>query len=89
MGSATSSRSRASWLALLSAFTAGVGLGFLAHEYREVIVANPGIIGLTLLVVFAAGYLIRLAVRALRRAGSRVDTILAEELEKKPSPRPR
>ncbi|WP_206790510.1 hypothetical protein [Amycolatopsis sp. MtRt-6] len=89
MASATSSRSRATRLALLNAFTAGAGLGYLAHEYREVVVANPGIIGVTLLLVFAAGYLIRTAARALRRAGSRIETIFAEELGKKPSPRPR
>ncbi|MFF1613596.1 hypothetical protein ACFVYA_38030 [Amycolatopsis sp. NPDC058278] len=89
MGSATSSRYRAIRLALLDAFAAGAGLGYLAHEYREVVVANPGIIGLTLLLVFAAGYLIRIAARALRRAGSRVDAIFAEELGNKPSPRPR
>ncbi|SED25840.1 hypothetical protein SAMN04489727_7120 [Amycolatopsis tolypomycina] len=89
MGSATSSRSRVVRLALLDAFAAGAGLGYLAHEYREVVVANPGVIGVALLLVFASGYLIRVAVRALRRAGSRVDAIFAEELGKKPSPRPR
>ena len=89
MGFATSSRAGVTRLALLNAFTAGAGLGYLAHEYREVVVANPGMIGLTLLLVVVAGYLIRAAVRALRRAGSRVEAIFAEELEKKPSPRPR
>ncbi|WP_410645450.1 hypothetical protein [Amycolatopsis sp. lyj-346] len=88
MGPATSSRSRATRLALLDAFTAGAGLGYLAHEYREVVVANPGIIGLTLLLVFASGYLVRMALRALRRANSRIDAIFADELGKKPSPRP-
>ncbi|MGW3996531.1 hypothetical protein [Amycolatopsis sp. NPDC004772] len=89
MGSATSSRSWAVRLALLDAFAAGAGLGYLAHEYREVVVANPGVVGVTLLLVFVSGYLVRVAVRALRRAGSRVDAIFAEELGKKPSPRPR
>lgn len=89
MGSATSSRCRAVRLALLDAFAAGAGLGYLAHEYREVVVANPGVIGVTLLLAFASGYLVRLAARALRRAGSRVEAIFAEELGKKPSPRPR
>ncbi|QKV74788.1 hypothetical protein [Amycolatopsis sp. Hca4] len=89
MGTATSFRSLATRLALLDAFAAGAGLGYLAHEYREVIVANPGLIGLTLLFTFVSGYLIRTAVRALRRASSRVETIFAEELGKKPSPRPR
>ncbi|WP_410593754.1 hypothetical protein [Amycolatopsis sp. lyj-23] len=86
---ATTSRSRAIRLAWLDAFTAGAGLGYLAHEYREVVVANPALIGLALLLVFAFGYVVRTLVRALRRASSRVDTIFAEELEKKPSPRPR
>ncbi len=89
MGSATSSRSWAVRLALLDVFAAGAGLGYLAHQYREVVVANPGVIGVTLLLLFAVGYLVRVAVRALRRAGSRVDAIFAEELGKKPSPRPR
>ncbi|MBE8525785.1 hypothetical protein ILP97_51335 [Amycolatopsis sp. H6(2020)] len=89
MGSATSSCSRATRLALLDAFAAGAGLGYLAHEYREVVVANPGVIGVALLLVFASGYLIRVAARALRRAGSRVEAIFAEELGNKPSPRPR
>jgi hypothetical protein len=83
------SRHRATRLALLDAFTVGAGLGYLACEYREVVVANPGVIGLTLLFVFAAGYLIRAATRSLRRAGSRVDALFADELGKKPSPRPR
>lgn len=89
MGAATPSRCRAARLALLDAFAAGAGLGYLAHEYREVVVANPGVIGLALLLLFALGYLVRVVVRALRRAGSRVDAIFAEELENKPSPRPR
>ena len=89
MGSATSSRSRAARLALLDAFTAGAGLGYLAHEYREVVVANPGVIGLTLLLLLASGWLIRTVARVLRRASSRVDAIFAEELGNKPSPRPR
>jgi hypothetical protein len=89
MGSATSSSYRANRLALLVAFTAGAGSGYLAHEYREVVVANPGVIGLALLLVFAAGCLVRVVARALRRASSRVDTIFAEELGNKPSPGPR
>ena len=89
MGAATSSRSRATRLALLDAFTAGAGLGYLAHQYREVLVANPATVGLVLLFTFTLVVLIGSAVRALRRAASRVDTIFAEELRKKPSPRPR
>ncbi len=75
-------------LALLDALTAGAGLGYLAHQYREALVANLAAIGLGLLSAFAAGYVIRAAARALRRANRRVDAIFAEEL-RKPSPRPR
>ncbi|MDQ7807825.1 hypothetical protein Q5425_29160 [Amycolatopsis sp. A133] len=89
MAPAASSRSLATRLALLNVFTAGAGLGYLAREYREVVVANPAAIGLVLLFVLAFGYVVRAVVRALRRAGSRVDSIFAEELGNKPSPRPR
>lgn len=75
-------------LALLDAVIAGAGLGYLAHQYREALVANLAAIGLALLLAFAAGYAIRAAARALRRANRRVDAIFAEEL-RKPSPRPR
>ncbi|MGW5719398.1 hypothetical protein ACWEVP_24725 [Amycolatopsis sp. NPDC003865] len=80
--------SRALRLALLDALTAGAGLGYLAHQYREALVANLAGIGLGLLLVFALGYVVRVAVRALRRANRRVEGIFAEEL-RKPSPRPR
>ncbi|MEV4058158.1 hypothetical protein AB0J55_43715 [Amycolatopsis sp. NPDC049688] len=86
---AGSSCGRATWLALLDAFTAGAGLGYLAHQYREVLVANPATIGVVLLFTFAVALLISAAVRVLRRAASRVDAIFAEELRKKPSPGPR
>ncbi|WP_370965902.1 hypothetical protein [Amycolatopsis sp. cg9] len=89
MAGATPPHRRALGLALLDAFTAGAGLGFLAHRYREELVANLAVIGLSLVFLCALGYLIRAAARALFRAGSRVDAILAEELRDKPSPRPR
>jgi ABC-type nitrate/sulfonate/bicarbonate transport system permease component len=76
-------------LALLDALIAGAGLGYLAHQYREALVANSAAIGLGLLLAFALGYVLRAAVRSLRRANSRVEEIFAEELPKKPSPRPR
>jgi ABC-type nitrate/sulfonate/bicarbonate transport system permease component len=85
---ATPSRHRAIQLALLDAFIAGAGLGYLAHQYREALVANLAAIGLGLLFAFAVGYVIRVAARVLRRANRRVDAIFAEEL-RKPSPRPR
>ncbi|WP_410619878.1 hypothetical protein [Amycolatopsis sp. cmx-8-4] len=76
-------------LALLDAVTAGAGLGYLAHQYREALVANSAAIGLALLLLFALGYGIRTAARVLSRAGSRVDAIVADELRDKPSPWPR
>ncbi|WP_410673293.1 hypothetical protein [Amycolatopsis sp. cmx-4-68] len=76
-------------LALLDALTAGAGLGYLAHQYREALVANSAAIGLGLLLALALGYVLRAAVRSLRRANSRVEDIFAEELPKKPSPGPR
>lgn len=79
---------RALRLALLDALIAGAGLGYLAHQYREALVANLAAIGLGLLLALAAGYVIRVAVRALRRANRRMEGIFAEEL-RKPSPRPR
>ena len=76
-------------LALLDALIAGIGLGYLANQYREALVANSATIGLALLALFAVGALIRLAARMLLRANSRIDSIFAEELRDKPSPWPR
>jgi hypothetical protein len=76
-------------LALLDALTAGAALGYLAHRYREVLVANSTAIGLALLLALGLGYAARAAARALRRAAAKVDTILADELRDKPSPWPR
>ena len=81
--------SRALRLALLDALTAGAGLGYLAHQYREALVANSAAIGLGLLLLFALGYAIRAAARILLRAGTRVDAIFTDELRDKPSPWPR
>ncbi|MEV6623659.1 hypothetical protein AB0M83_25645 [Amycolatopsis sp. NPDC051106] len=75
-------------LALLDALTAGAGLGYLAHQYREALVANLAPIGLALLLALALGLVLRAAARVLHRANRRVDAIFAEEL-RKPSPRPR
>jgi ABC-type nitrate/sulfonate/bicarbonate transport system permease component len=85
---ATSYGPHALRLALLDALTAGAGLGYLAHQYREALVANLAAIGLALLFTFALGYVLRAAARVLRRANRRMDAIFAEEL-RKPSPRPR
>ncbi|WP_372666857.1 hypothetical protein [Amycolatopsis kentuckyensis] len=85
---ATPYEPRAVRLALLDALTVGSGLGYLAHQYREALVANLAAIGLGLLLVFALGYVVRVSVRSLRRANRRMEGIFAEEL-RKPSPRPR
>ena len=64
-------------------------MGYLAHQYREALVANSATIGLSLIVALGAGYSIRVAARILLRANARMDTIFAEELSDKPSPWPR
>lgn len=76
-------------LALLDALTVGLGLGYLAHQYREALVANSAVIAFGLLLSFAAGYVARGLVRVLSRANSRVAAIFADELRDRPSPRPR
>ena len=85
----TPPRPRTIGLALLDAVTAGAALGYLAHQYREVLVANSAAIGLALLFAVGLGGAIRAAVRSLRQANSRVGAIFADELRDRPSPRPR
>jgi hypothetical protein len=80
---------RAVPLALLDALCVGMGIGYLARQYREAIVANPGTIGLGLVVALAAAYVVWVGARILLRANARIDTIFAEELHDKPSPWPR
>jgi protein-S-isoprenylcysteine O-methyltransferase Ste14 len=82
-------RIRAVLLALLDALIAGMGLGYLADRYREVLVANSAAIGLGLVLVFAAAWLLRMAARTLLRASARIDAIFADEREDKPPPSPR
>ncbi|MEU5266919.1 hypothetical protein [Amycolatopsis sp. NPDC021455] len=85
----TPPRPRAFGLALLDALTAGAALGYLAHQYREALVANSAAIGLALLFAVGFGGAVRAAARLLRQANSRVDAIFADELRDKPSPWPR
>ena len=85
----TPARPRVFKLALLDALTAGAALGYLAHQYREALVANSAAIGLALLFAVGLGGAVRAAARLLRQANSRVDAIFAEELREKPSPWPR
>ena len=82
-------RPRAFGLALLDALTAGAALGYLAHQYREALVANSAAIGLALLFAVGLGGGIRAAARLVRQANSRVDAIFADERRGKPSPWPR
>ncbi|ANN16193.1 hypothetical protein SD37_11445 [Amycolatopsis orientalis] len=77
------------WLALGDTLTIGMGLGYLARQYREALVANFVAIGLGVVVAVGAALLLRASVRVLRRAGLRIDAILADELHDRPSPRPR
>jgi hypothetical protein len=76
-------------LAVVDALAAGIALGFLARHYRDVLVEHAGVISLGVLAVVAAGILVRLLVRSLRRASERLDAILVDELPQRPSPRPR
>ncbi|MEV6907416.1 hypothetical protein [Amycolatopsis sp. NPDC051071] len=80
---------RIRWLALGDTLTIGMGLGYLAHQYREALVANSVAIGLGAVAAAGAGLLLRASVRVLRRAGLRIDAILTDELDDRPSPRPR
>ncbi|MGY6654755.1 hypothetical protein ACXIZN_21540 [Amycolatopsis sp. TRM77291] len=49
--------------------------------------ANPVAIGLGVIAVLVAVVLLRASIRVLRRAGLRIDAILAEELDDRPPPR--
>lgn len=83
-------RVRRTWLlALGDTLAMGMGLGYLAHQYREALVANSAAIGLGAVVVLCAALLLRASVRVLRRAGLRIDAIFSDELRDKPSPGPR
>lgn len=76
-------------LALGDTLTIGMGLGFLARQYREALVANSAAIGLGVVGVLSAAMLLRASVRTLRRASLRIDAIFTDELRDRPSPRPR
>ncbi|MEV4604541.1 hypothetical protein AB0K15_45190 [Amycolatopsis sp. NPDC049253] len=76
-------------LAVADALAGGIALGFLARHYRDVLGEHTGVISLGVLAVVAAGILVRLLVRSLRRASERLDAILVDELPQRPSPRPR
>ena len=77
------------WLALGDTLTIGMGLGYLAHQYREALVANSVAIGLGVVGALGGALLLRVSVRVLRRASLRIDTIFTDELDDRPSPRPR
>ena len=77
-------------LALLDALAAGLGLGYLARDYRETLVSHgpvlpiAAVVGIAVIVVAYRGY------RVLRSTNTRMEAIIADELSRrKPSPRPR
>ncbi|MEV0066172.1 MULTISPECIES: hypothetical protein [unclassified Amycolatopsis] len=76
-------------LALVDALAIGIAVGFLGRHYRDALVEHAGVISFGVLVVVAAGVLVRLVVRNLRRASGRQDAILVDELPRRPSPAPR
>jgi hypothetical protein len=58
--------------------------GHAAHRYGEALVADFVAIGLGVVAVLGAALSLRASVRVLRRAGSRVDAIFADELRDRP-----
>jgi hypothetical protein len=77
-------------LALLDALAAGLGLGYLARDYRDALVSHgpawsiAAVVGIAVIVVACRGY------RVLRSTSLRMQAIIADELSRrKPSPRPR
>ncbi|MFD2473604.1 hypothetical protein [Amycolatopsis silviterrae] len=77
-------------LALLDAFAAGLGLGYLARDYRDTLVSHGPVLSIAVVVGVALIVLAHRGYRALRSANTRMDAIIADELSRrKPSPRPR
>lgn len=78
----TTTRSQATVkLALLDAFTAGVALGYLAHQHREALMTHSTAIGLGMVVFTAAVLLLRAGFHTLNRANRRLDAIFRDELD--------
>jgi riboflavin synthase len=71
-------------LALLDSLTAGIALGYLAHQHREALVANSATIGLTMVVLVGAIAVLRVTIRVLSRANRRIEAIFADELRDRP-----
>ncbi|MGW7531055.1 hypothetical protein [Amycolatopsis sp. NPDC054798] len=77
-------------LALLDALAAGLGLGYLARDYRDTLVSHGPVLSLVVVAGIAVIVVAHRGYRALRRANARADAIIADELSRrKPSPRPR
>lgn len=74
-------------LALLDSLTAGIALGYLAHQHREALVAHSATIGLTMVALVGAIAVLRVAVRVLGRANRRIEAIFADELRDRPGER--
>lgn len=77
-------------LALLTALSGGLALGYLTSQYRDTLLAHGAAASLAFVVAAAVGVLAYRAYRQLGRARTRVDAILSDELSRRrPSPRPR
>ncbi|WP_208720126.1 hypothetical protein [Amycolatopsis circi] len=77
-------------LALLDALAAGLGLGYLARDYRDTLVSHGPVLSIAAVVGVAVIVLAYQGYRALRSANTRLDAIIADELSRRrPSPRPR
>ena len=77
-------------LALLDALAAGLGLGYLARDYRDTLVSHGPVLSIAVVVGVAVIVLAQRGYRVLRSANTRMDAIIADELSRrKPSPRPR
>ncbi|MBB5856350.1 hypothetical protein ACFQ05_26085 [Amycolatopsis umgeniensis] len=63
-----------------------MGLGYLAHQGREALVANSVAIGLGVVAVIGAALSLRASIRVLRRASLHIDAIFTEELDDRPPP---
>jgi hypothetical protein len=84
---ATSHGRSAVKLAILAALTAGIALGYLAHQNREALVSHSATIGLVTLILVAVAAATRVVIRTLSRANTRIEAIFVEELREQPDER--
>lgn len=77
-------------LALLDALAAGLGLGYLARDYRDALLSHGPVLSIAAVVAIAVIVVACRGYRVLRSANTRMEAIIAHELaRRKPSPRPR